>query len=377
MGTVFPNNYPNATAPGVNYNAPMVSFTTRERYSFISYANGSNYSFSASITSRPKAMLTYATAFTAGAPSATSTIDSNAYGPMASAFVSSVCTGMEVIITNTLASSNIGGMWYAFPAPNTGIGAYNVNSSNQALAATGSFSDASPAFRYSWVRGDESDSDLLSISTAASTSESAIYVATVTPTNATFLIEVIHTWTCPVISSATSYLPVTNRMIDEGAYERGMAVIQGQVLAPSRIITNPAVADKEHPSLLRQVCDAVTNYAEEAKVLYDTVNNMAPVVTGIYNTIIGSGESDLLTWRHFATTCQHARRLVEILDDHKLGDDNLRSHLAALSKYLITDDVDRLHPYEVTSVDADIDSLSDRPLSNAALPVKVPRRTNK
>lgn len=358
MGTVFPNNYPNATAPGVNYNTPMVSFTTRERYTFASYANGSNYSLAMNITSRPKNMVTYATSFAAGAPGSTSTIDSNALTSMATAFQSSVCTGFEVIVTNTLASSNIQGIWYAFPFPNVALTTVTINNANQALAATGSFTDATPAFRYAWVRGDESDSDMVTIGTAASSAETAVWLCTSTSSNATYMVEIIHTWTAAVIASATNFLPVTNRMIDESAYERGMAVVNGQFLAPGRINTQPVVADTQHKSLLRSVCDAVTNYADEAKYLFDAVNNMAPAITGIYNTLTGNTDSDLVLYRHLTAVTEHAPRLLELLDEHKLGDEELRHALRRLHKYQLLDSLDRSEPFEIRLADRSNESVS-------------------
>lgn len=374
MGTMFPNNYPNATAPGLNYNAPMVSFTTRERYPFVSYANGSNYSLAMKVTSRPKSMAEYATSFASGAPSSSAVFDSLAFTSMASTFLSSVCTGFEVIITNTLASSNIQGTWFAFPFPNATFSSVTINNANQALAATGSFTDATPAFRYAWVRGDEGDSDMVTIGTAASSSETAVWLCTSTSANASYMVEIIHTWTAVVTASSTNFLPVTNRMIDEGAYERGMAVVSGQFLAPSRVTTQPVIADTQHKSILRQVCEAVTSYADEAKVLYDTVSGMAPMVTGIYNTLTGNTDSDVVLWRHLTTVTRQSERLCKILDDHKLGDLRLRSALRVLADYELADSLDRAHPFDVGCPDSPrTDTGSDTPIvvSSSASPAHV------
>lgn len=321
MGQFFPSVYRNTFAAGETMNAPVFTTTITDRFQATTQANGSVYSltFIASPFARTKY---YASATWAAGAVATQTYsDSIAYASLLPVGYKYRCSGMEVVVESTVASQNIQGEWaaYCYPQVGTTIVGYTQSAMSAPQASRGFFTDAKPSARYVLFKLDEIDDDWQDMTIQGGSGETVVRFDIQTAAAALMTIYITTSWTIEPNPTGQVICPGQPVLIDQAAYQRGIQSMGNIVNENVEIITNPRVANKDHPGILARVAQAVATTVEEAWQLRHALSGAAALGSAMIGTMSSvMGDMDL---EAVATSiCMISPELVDRLrnrDDEK------------------------------------------------------------
>lgn len=289
MGQYFPAIYRNAVAAGETANAPVTPLTVTDRIQTSTQANGAVYSSTMQISPCMYGHVIRSATWAAGAVATEISADSNSAASVAALGYRYRCTGMEVVVESTAASSAIQGEWAAYCFPTT---ATIVGSTQQVFAAPqaarGFFTDARPSARYILFKLDEIDDDWLPMTTVGGTlGETGIRIDIQTAASTTLTVFVTTTWTVTPNPVGQAVMPGNPVLIDQAAYQRGIQAFGDMINENVSIITDPVVADKAQPGILGRVASAVATTVGEAKQLQRALSGaweLASAVTGVFTS---------------------------------------------------------------------------------------------
>lgn len=339
MGQYFPSVYRNTVAAGETSNAPSFSTTITDRYQYNTQANGSvnSLTFIASPFARSKV---YASATWAAGAVATETVqDSIGYASLLPIGFRYRCSGMEVVVEPTVASQNIQGEWaaYCYPQQGTTIIGFVQSAMSAPQASRGFFTDAKPSARYILFKIDEFDDDWVPLSTQGGSGETVVRFDIQTAAIAQMTIYVTTTWTVEPNPTGQVICPGSPALIDTAAYQRGIQSMGNIINENVEIITNPRVANKEHPGILARVANAVATTVQEAWQLRRALAGAATLGASVIGTVSGVlGDMDFETVATLTSLATPA--LVDRLknrDEQKLESlpPDLMAALRVLSRY--------------------------------------------
>lgn len=289
MGQYFPAIYRNAVAAGETANAPVTPITVTDRIQTSTQANGAVYSSTLQISPFMYGHVIRSATWAAGAIATEISADSNSAASVAALGYRYRCTGMEVVVESTAASSAIQGEWaaYCFPASATIVGS-SQTVFNAAQAARGFFTDAKPSLRYILFKLDEIDDDWIPMTQVGGTlSETAIRIDIQTAASTTLTVFVTTTWTITPNPVGQAVMPGSPVLIDQAAYQRGIQAFGDMINENVAIITDPVVADRAQPGILGRVATAVATTVGEAKQLQRALSGaweLASAVTGVFTS---------------------------------------------------------------------------------------------
>lgn len=289
MGQYFPAIYRNAVAAGETANAPVTPLTVTDRIQTSTQANGAVFSSTMQISPCMYGHVIRSATWAAGVVATEISADSSSAASVAALGYRYRCTGMEVVVESTAASSAIQGEWavYCFPSSTTIVGSPQ-NVFNAAQAARGFFTDGKPSLRYILFKLDEVDDDWLPMSTVGgSLGETGIRVDIQTAATTTLTVFVTTTWTVTPNPVGQAVMPGSPVLIDQAAYQRGIQAFGDMINENVAIITDPTVADRSQPGILGRVASAVATTVGEAKQLQRALSGaweLASAVTGAFTS---------------------------------------------------------------------------------------------
>jgi len=309
MSRMFPNNYPCPVPTNPDVTVPLAPICNRQRFSVTTLANGSgSYEMVVVLCNQPACFINYALAYTAGSPTATGCLNSNCNAGVLTNYSNIMLVSGEIILRALAASSSIQGQWVVANVPYVAT----VNTLNFATLATyssakvGEFTDAMPSVRGIWLPLDESDTALQPVGTSPAAGSGTTVICVQTASAALFQAEVIANFTGFLSSVGSAFIPATSALVDDGAYARAMDSLTKMINTNSDLISNPAVADKQHAGLLRRAAEYIAGTAVDASALVQTVANVVSVGSNLV-----TGASSLFGMPLFETLLRISRGVLD------------------------------------------------------------------
>lgn len=292
MARYFPNNYPGGM-PFSNMAAPGHTSTLRWSTTVSSISDGVAYTCVVALNGRPKSALKVASAFAANVVSAETTSDVPGYATLSGAASAGIPVGFEITLTSMASVQSLQGIWCSIVAQtNTTVGQSIGSLQTWGNKLHGTVTDSHPSARAIWAPFDENDGDMVPSTTAATSSETAIIIAIQTTAATNFVLDACVQYRFAPSLSGQQFIPGEAVTMDVGAYNDALNVVGPMLNKNPAIITDPVVADKEHPGMLRNMAEAIASTVGEAKALAEAASEAKEFVTGLF-TIGGVNIFDL------------------------------------------------------------------------------------